>query len=77
MHDKKINNHFYDLGVPEDGVECNCMIMISTDFLIIYKKEHYMQVYLDEQVHKIVKKKMTRYLVYDFTEFESNTYTYK
>ena len=40
MHNKKINNHFYDLGVPEDGVECNCMIMISTDFLFIYKRKH-------------------------------------
>ena len=40
MNDKKINNHLYDLGVPEDGVGYHCMIIISTDFLFIYKKKN-------------------------------------
>lgn len=36
---KKINTHFYDLIVPEDGIKCNCMTMISIDSLFIYSKK--------------------------------------
>ena len=36
---KKINTHFYDLIVPEDGIKCNCMTMISIDSLFIYREK--------------------------------------
>ena len=67
-NDQKINADIYDLGVPEDGVDCNCMTIISINFLFIYNKKRYMQVYLDDCVYNTVNKQMTRYRDYDFIE---------
>ena len=49
----KINNTgLYNSGVSNDGVDCNCMTIISIGSLFIYKKNHYLQVYVDECVYK-------------------------
>ena len=48
--------------MPEDDIECECFIVISTDSLPVYENKHYLQVYLDNSAYKIVNKQMRYYL---------------
>ena len=44
--------------MPEDDVECKPFTVISIDFLLVYRKKLYLQVYLDNCAYKIIKKQM-------------------
>ena len=48
--------------MPEDDIECECFTVISIVFLLVYESKHYLQVYLDNCVYKVVNKQMTDYL---------------
>ena len=58
----KVYTHFRGLDVPEDGVECECLPVISIDFLLVYDNKYYLQVYLDNCAFKFVDKQMINYL---------------
>ena len=45
--------------MPEDDIKCEYFIFISLDSLLVYKKQYYLQVYLDNCAYKIVYKQMT------------------
>ena len=42
-----IYTNFRDLIVPESDIECEYFTVISIDFLLVYDKKYYLQVYLD------------------------------
>ena len=50
---------FHLLNVPEDGVECESLTIISSDSLLNYENR-YLQVYLDNCTYKIVDKQFTK-----------------
>ena len=52
---------FRGLNVTEDAIECESFTVISIDFLLIYDKKYYLQVYLDNCA-KTLDKQMTDYL---------------
>ena len=52
---------FRGLNVTEDDIECESFTVISIDFLLIYDKKYYLQVYLDNCA-KTLNKQMTDYL---------------
>ena len=52
---------FRGLNVTEDAIECESFTVISIDFLLIYDKKYYLQVYLDNCA-KTLNKQMTDYL---------------
>ena len=58
----KVYTNFRGLNVPEDGIECESFTVISIDFLLVYNRKYYLQVYLDNCAYKIVNKNMTDYL---------------
>ena len=45
--------------MPEDDIECESFIVILIDSLLVYKKQYYLQVYLDNCAYEIVNKQMT------------------
>ena len=49
-------------NVSEDDIECESFIVNSIDFLLVYDKKYYLQVYLHNYPYKIVKKHITDYL---------------
>ena len=49
----KVYTNFRGLNVPEDDIECESFTVISIDFLHVYKKKYYLQVYLDNCAYKI------------------------
>ena len=42
-----IYTNFRDLIVPENDIEYEYFTVISIDFLLVYDKKYYLQVYLD------------------------------
>lgn len=46
----------------EDGAECKSFIIIATNSLLVFENKHYLQVYLDNCVYKIVNMQMAKYL---------------
>ena len=38
--------------MPEDGIEYGSFTVISIDFLLVYEKKYYLQVYLDNFAYK-------------------------
>ena len=54
----KVYTSFHGFNVPEDYIECESF----TDFLLVYKKKYYLQVYLDNCTYKIANKQITDYL---------------
>ena len=36
-HGNKVYTDFHDLGMPEDGVECDCILIVSIDFLFMVR----------------------------------------
>ena len=59
----KVFTKFCGLNVPDDDIECESFTVISIDFLLVYKKKYYLQVYLDNNAYKIANKQMSNYLV--------------
>ena len=59
----KVFTKFCGLNVPDDDIECESFTVISIDFLLVYKKKYYLQVYLDNNAYKIANKQMSDYLV--------------
>ena len=47
LYGDKIYTNFRDLIVPENDIECEYFTVISIDFLLVYDKKYYTQVYLD------------------------------
>ena len=58
--------------MPEDGVECESFTIIPIDFLLVYEKKCYPQVYLDICAYEIVDKQMIDYL--DENLFKTDEY---
>lgn len=56
--------------MQKGGEECACITIIFINFLFVYKKKDYFQVYLDKCVYRIVEKQMTWYLEHDLIEFD-------
>ena len=54
--------NFRGLNVPEYDVEFEPFTVIFIDFLLVYNKKYYLQVYLDNCSYKIVNKQATDYL---------------
>ena len=52
----------------EDDIECESFTVISIDYLLMYDKKYYLQVYLDSWAYKTVKKQMTGYLDENLSE---------
>ena len=48
--------------MSEYGIECESFTFISIDYLLIYEKKYYLQVYLDNCAYKIANKQMEDYL---------------
>ena len=46
----KVYTNFRGLNVPENDIECKSLTVISNDSLLLYDKNYYMQVYLDNCV---------------------------
>ena len=44
--------------MPEDGVECDCILIVSIDYLFTYEKKHYLQMYLVEHPENILIKSL-------------------
>ena len=55
-HGDKVYIKFRDLNVPEDDMECESFRIISIDYLLVYDKKYYLQVYLYNFTYKIVNK---------------------
>ena len=58
----KVYTDFDDLNVPEDVVEYKSLTIISINFLPVYEKKYYLQVYFENCAYKIVNKQMLDYL---------------
>ena len=61
-YSNKLYTYFRGLNVLEDDIECKSFAVISIDFLLVYGRKYYLQVYLDDYAYKIVDKKMIDYL---------------
>ena len=49
----KDHTNFCDFNVPQDDIECKSFTIISIDYLLVYDKKFYLQVYLDNCAHKL------------------------
>ena len=58
----KVHTNFRGLNVPEDDKECESFTVISINSLLVYDKEYFLQVYLENCAYKIVNKQMADYL---------------
>ena len=72
VHADKVYSNFLGLTVPRDGVECEYFTVISIDSLIFYDNKYYLQVYLDNDIYKIVDKQTIGYLNGNFFETDEN-----
>ena len=54
----KVHTNFRGLNVPEDDKECESFTVISINSLLVYDKEYFLQVYLENCAYKIVNKQM-------------------
>ena len=61
-HFDKVYTDFPDLNMPEVGVECESLIIIPIDSLLIYKNKYYLQMYTGNCAHEIVNAQMIDYL---------------
>ena len=61
-----VYTNFRSLNVPEDDIECQSIIVISIDSLLLYNNKYYLRVYLDNCAYKITNKKKTDYLNENF-----------
>ena len=68
LYGDKIYTNFRDLIVPENDIECEYFTVISIDFLLVYDKKYYLQLYLDSSGNKNVDKQMTDYLDENLSE---------
>ena len=68
LYGDKIYTNFRDLIVPENNIECEYFTVISIDFLLVYDKKYYLQLYLDSSGNKNVDKQMTDYLDENLSE---------
>ena len=59
---KNVYTNFRGVNVPEDDIEWESFIVISIDFLLVYENKYYLQVQLDNCVHKVAKNQMIDYL---------------
>ena len=48
--------------MPEYGVECESLTVISIDSLLVHENKYYLQVYLDNCAYKIANTEMVDYL---------------
>ena len=48
--------------MPEDGIECESVTVISNDSLLVYNEKCYLLVFLGNCAYKIVNKQITDYL---------------
>ena len=46
----KVYTNFRGLNTPENDIECKSLTVISNDSLLIYDKNYYLQVYLENCV---------------------------
>ena len=58
----KVYANFRGLNLPKDDIECESFIGICIDFLLVYDKDYYLELYLDNFAYKVVNKQMTDYL---------------
>ena len=58
----KVHTNFRGLNVPEDDKEWESFTVISINSLLVYDKEYFLQVYLENCAYKIVNKQMADYL---------------
>ena len=54
----KVHINFRGLNVPEDDKESESFTVISINSLLVYDKEYFLQVYLENCAYKIVNKQM-------------------
>ena len=45
-YDGKVYTNFRGLNVPEYNTEYECFTVVSIDFLLVYEKKNYLQMYL-------------------------------
>ena len=65
-----VYTNFCGLSVPEDGVECKSLTVISSDSLLVYDSKCYLQVYIDNCPYRIVYDQMIDY--FDDNLFETD-----
>ena len=58
----KVCSKFRGFNLLEDDIECKSITVISFCFLLVYEKNYYLQVHLDNFTFKIENKQMTDYL---------------
>ena len=68
----KVYTKFCGVIVPEDGVECESLIIISIGFLLVHDTKFYLQVYLDNCAYKTVDKQMADYLGHNLFEADED-----
>ena len=47
IYDDKVQTNVSSLNVPEDGLECDSLTIISVDSLLVYENKYYLQIYVD------------------------------
>ena len=62
MYGDKVYINIPGLNVPEYGVECESLTVISIDSLLVHENKYYLQVYLDNCAYKIANTEMFDYL---------------
>ena len=62
MYGDKVYINIPGLNVPEYGVECESLTVISIDSLLVHENKYYLQVYLDNCAYKIANTEMVDYL---------------
>ena len=72
MYGDNVYTNFRGLNVPENGVECEFLTIISIDSSLIYENEYYLQVYWDSCAYKIVDKQIIDYLEYHRFDSDAN-----
>ena len=58
----KVYSNVQDLYLQEDDTECEPLIFIFIDSLLVYENKCYLQVYLDNCVYKVIDNSMIHYL---------------
>ena len=52
MHGNEICTNFHGLNVSENDIECESFTAISIQFLLVYDRKYYLEVYLDNCADK-------------------------
>ena len=55
----KVYTKFRGLNIPKDDIECESFTVSSIDYLLVYDKNYYRQVFLENGAYKTVSKYMT------------------